>query len=181
MIRINIGRNNGVRRCLVQSSRLASSESKPAAAPPQGIPYSKLTLGVPKEIFPNERRVAVTPAVVQALTKKGFNVAIQENAGAAAEFHNRDYEAAGGKIVDSTKAFTSDIVLKVRVPQIEEIIKFNQGGTLISFLYPVQNKPIIEEMAKRQMTAFGMDCVPRISRAQVFDALSSVSLSQLRC
>jgi len=85
-----------------------------------------------------------------------------------------DYEAAGAKIVDSNAAFQSDIVLKVRQPSTEEAPKFKEGGTLYSFLYPAQNKDLIDELAKQKITAFGMDCVPRISRAQVFDALSSM-------
>ena len=74
----------------------------------------------------------------------------------------------------SKNNFRSDIVLKVRQPSIEEAAKFKEGGTLYSFLYPAQNKELIDEMAKYKLTAFGMDCVPRISRAQVFDALSSM-------
>jgi NAD/NADP transhydrogenase alpha subunit len=74
----------------------------------------------------------------------------------------------------SQNNFRSDIVLKVRQPSIEEAAKFKEGGTLYSFLYPAQNKELIDEMAKYKLTAFGMDCVPRISRAQVFDALSSM-------
>ena len=71
--------------------------------------------------------------------------------------------------------FHSDIVLKVRGPLSEEIDKFRENGTLISFLYPAQNQDIVDQLAQRKMTAFAMDCVPRISRAQVFDALSSMA------
>merc|ERR1719192_162405 len=90
------------------------------------------------------------------------------------KFRNIDYEAAGAKIVDSNAAFQSDIVLKVRQPSKEEAPKFKEGGTLYSFLYPAQNKDLIKALADKKLTAFGMDCVPRISRAQVFDALSSM-------
>jgi len=118
--------------------------------------------------------VALTPAVVSNLCKKGFNINVQDGAGVESQFRNIDYEAAGAKIVDTDAAFKSDIVLKVRQPSHEEASKFREEGTLYSFLYPAQNKDLIDEMAKHKLTAFGMDCVPRISRAQVFDALSSM-------
>ena len=118
--------------------------------------------------------MALTPAVVSNLCKKGFNINVQDGAGVESQFRNIDYEAAGAKIVDSGAAFKSDIVLKVRQPSHEEASKFREEGTLYSFLYPAQNKDLIDEMAKQKLTAFGMDCVPRISRAQVFDALSSM-------
>jgi len=142
---------------------------------PVGIPYSRLTLGVPKEIWQGERRVAVTPAVTQTLVKKGFTVKVEDGAGALSNFRNQDYEASGGKIVDKKGVFDADIVLKLRQPSIQEAASFRDESTLYSFLYPAQNKDLIDALAKRKLTAFGMDCVPRISRAQVFDALSSMS------
>merc|ERR1711935_232697 len=145
-----------------------------AVAPIVGTPYSALTIGVPKESFGGEKRVALVPAVVQTLCKKGFNVNVQDGAGAESQFRNMDYEAAGAKIVDNNAAFQSDIILKVRAPSKEEAPKFKEGGTLYSFLYPAQNKELIDLLAQQKITAFGMDCVPRISRAQVFDALSSM-------
>ncbi len=86
-----------------------------------------------------------------------------------------DFESAGGKVVDKKTAFQSDIVLKVRAPSKEETGLFRDQGTLYSFLYPAQNKDLVEALAKHNLTVFGMDCVPRISRAQVFDALSSMA------
>lgn len=118
--------------------------------------------------------MACVPAVAGNLIKKGFSVNVEENAGAASNFRNQDYEAVGANIVKKKKAFQSDIVLKLRQPSIEEASIFRDEGTLYSFLYPKQNKDLIDALAKRQLTAFGMDCVPRISRAQVFDALSSM-------
>lgn len=141
----------------------------------KGTPYKQLTIGVPKEIFKNERRVAVSPAVTATFVKKGFTVNIEENAGAEAKFSNADYEAAGGKIVDKNKVFDCELLLKVRMPETSEIPLFRDSGTLLSFLYPGQNKEIIDLLAKKKMTVFAMDCVPRISRAQVFDALSSMA------
>merc|ERR1739844_893515 len=104
----------------------------------------------------------------------GFNVNIESNAGALANFRNVDYEAAGGKVVDAKTALAADIVLKLRQPTIAEAGSLKDEATLYSFLYPGQNKDLVEALAKKKITAFGMDCVPRISRAQVFDALSSM-------
>lgn len=86
-----------------------------------------------------------------------------------------DYESSGAKVVDKKAAFQSDIVLKVRAPTNDETGLFRDEGTLYSFLYPAQNKELVEALAKHKLTVFGMDCVPRISRAQVFDALSSMA------
>merc|ERR1711963_1218346 len=157
-----------------RTSRHSLKDAKAAETTIVGTPYSQLSIGVPKETFGGEKRVALTPAVVTNLCKKGFNINIEDGAGTESQFRNIDYETAGAKIVDSNAAFQSDIVLKVRQPSKEEAPKFKEGGTLYSFLYPAQNKDLIDELAKQKITAFGMDCVPRISRAQVFDALSSM-------
>ena len=89
--------------------------------------------------------------------------------------HFLDFESTGAKVVDKNAAFKSDIVLKVRAPTPQETGLFRDEGTLYSFLYPAQNKELVEALAKHKLTVFGMDCVPRISRAQVFDALSSMA------
>jgi len=157
----------------LRTSRRTFKDAK-AAEPAVGIPYSKLTIGVPKESFTGERRVGLTPAVVSTLCKKGFNVNVEDSAGVEAKFRNIDYEASGAKIVDKAGAFKSDLVLKIRAPSISEVAHFKDEGILYSFLYPGQNKDLVDALAKKRLTAFGMDCVPRISRAQVFDALSSM-------
>lgn len=156
------------------SVKLLQKDGKPVEAV-KGIPYKNLTIGIPKERWQNERRVAITPAVTATLTKKGFNVNIEENAGFEAKFRNEDYAAAGAKIVDAKNVYNTDILLKVRNPLEPEIKDLRDASTLISFLYPGQNKQLIDQMAAKKMTAFGMDCIPRISRAQVFDALSSMA------
>lgn len=154
----------------------AAAGAKPKPPPPKGVSYKNLTIGVPKETFNNERRVALVPAVVQNLTKKGFNVVVEENAGVLAKFPNDQYEKAGAKISNVKTVFNSDILLKVRAPDVNEVRNLlKENGNLISFLYPAQNKSLIDEMAKKRATVFAMDCVPRISRAQVFDALSSMA------
>ena len=151
------------------------TKATPETTTPKGIPYSRLTIGVPKESFPNERRVAVTPAVVQTLTKAGFNVLVEEGAGSEAKFSNADYESSGASIKSRNDVFSSDIVLKVRSPSMDEIKLLKEKANLISFLYPAQNQELIDKLAEKQITALAMDCIPRISRAQVFDALSSMA------
>jgi H+-translocating NAD(P) transhydrogenase len=117
----------------------------------------------------------MSPQVTATLVKKGFTINIEKGAGEEAKFRDSDFEAAGGKIVDGNKAWDSDILLKVRQPLENEIPLLRENGTLISFLYPGQNKDLLNELAKKKMNAFAMDCIPRISRAQVFDALSSMA------
>lgn len=143
--------------------------------PPSGTPYSKLTIGVPKESFKNERRVALSPAAVQVLTKAGYNVVVEQDAGSEAKFSNVDYQNSGASITSRNEVFSSDILLKVRAPSMDEVNLLKEGSNLISFLYPAQNKELIDRLAEKKVTALAMDCVPRISRAQVFDALSSMA------
>jgi len=143
--------------------------------------YSNLTIGVPKESYPGERRVAITPQNVALLLKKGFSrILIEQGAGIEAQFTDEAYELAGAHTVDRRHVFSeSDILLKVRALSIEgedsEVEALRDGATVISMLYPMQNKPVVDRIASRNATAFAMDMVPRISRAQVFDALSSMA------
>ncbi|KAF8892517.1 NAD(P) transhydrogenase beta subunit-domain-containing protein [Infundibulicybe gibba] len=156
----------------------SNSPTQKTADTPSGVPYSSLTVGVPREIFPNERRVALTPQNAAALLKKGFNrVLVEKSAGAEAQFLDEQYVAAGATLVSRDALFqSSDILLKVRSPMLgEEVDRIKEGSTSISFLYPVQNKPTIDALASRKVNAFAMDMIPRISRAQVFDALSSMA------
>lgn len=154
--------------------KLLNKDGKPVEAI-RGIPYKKLTIGVPKERWANEKRVAMSPAATAALVKKGFTVQIEKGAGEEAKFRDQDFTDAGAKIVDGNKAWDSDILLKIRQPTEQEIPLLRENSTLISFLYPGQNKDLLNELAKKKINAFAMDCVPRISRAQVFDALSSMA------
>jgi NAD(P) transhydrogenase len=145
---------------------------------PPTTPYSEVTVGVPTEVYPGERRVALTPTNVALLLKKGYKkVIVQRGAGAAAEFPDAAYEKAGGVLVDGASGVWSecDVVLKVRGPSIEEVDHINAKQTIISFLQPAQNKELVQKIAAKQATCFAMDMVPRISRAQVFDALSSMA------
>ncbi|XP_054722453.1 NAD(P) transhydrogenase, mitochondrial-like [Uloborus diversus] len=154
-------------------AKKAEHSSKDATV--QGIPYSKLSVGVPKESWKNERRVSLSPAAAATLVKKGFQVNVEKDAGLESKFSNADYEAVGAKVIDVNSAFQSDITLKVRAPSSSEVGKFREGSTLISFLYPAQNQDLLTALGDRRMTTFAMDCIPRISRAQVFDALSSMA------
>ncbi|KAH7913737.1 NAD(P) transhydrogenase beta subunit-domain-containing protein [Hygrophoropsis aurantiaca] len=143
-----------------------------------GIPYASLTVGAPRETYPDERRVSLTPQNVALLKKKGFaNVLVERNAGAQAQFLDEEYIAAGATIVSREELFSkTDIMLKVRPPsQEEEAKQMKEGSTVISFLYPAQNKATVEALASRKVNAFAMDMIPRISRAQTFDALSSMA------
>ncbi|KAL3472522.1 NAD(P) transhydrogenase beta subunit-domain-containing protein [Aspergillus californicus] len=160
------------------SRTYANSASAPSTV--TVVPYSSLTVGVPRETFQNERRVALTPQNVAVLLKKGFSrVLVERGAGEGAQFLDQAYEAAGATLVDQTTVWSqSNIILKVRGLQdgtFNEIEAMNQGSTVISFLYPAQNKQLVDKIAARGVTSFAMDMVPRISRAQVFDALSSMA------
>jgi NAD(P) transhydrogenase len=125
--------------------------------------------------------VALTPQNVTLLLKKGFSrVLVERGAGEQAQIHDQAYEQAGATLVNRAAVWSeSNIVLKVRSPRqegpIDEVEALRQGSTLISFLYPAQNKLLVEAIASRGVTAFAMDMIPRISRAQTFDALSSMA------
>lgn len=136
-----------------------------------------LTIGVPRELFAGEKRVASVPEVIEKLIKLGFAVTVETGAGAAANFDDEAYRTAGAQIADSAATLwaTSDIVFKVRAPLTEEISLIKAGTTLVSFIWPAQNPELMRELAARQITVLAMDSVPRISRAQKMDALSSMA------
>ncbi len=142
-----------------------------------------MKLAVPKECRPGERRVAVTPENVARLIKMGFAVAVEHDAGAAASFGDDDYVAAGAEMVADTRAIwhAGDIILKVQPPAVHPVLNVHEadlireGGTLISFLYPGKNKDIVDRLAARKATAIAVDQIPRITRAQKMDALSSMA------
>lgn len=145
---------------------------------PPTTPYDKLCVGVPKEVYPGERRVAVTPANVAVLLKKGYSkIIVERGAGAEAEFLDDAYTKAGATLVDGPQNVWSqaDIVLKVRGPSMQEVDSIKEGQTIISLLQPAQNKELVQKIAEKKATSFAMDMIPRISRAQVFDALSSMA------
>ncbi len=136
-----------------------------------------MRIGIPKELHDGERRVATTPEVAAQLQKLGFTVAVETGAGAAANFTDDAYAAAGGTIVPTARELwtTSDIVMKVRGPQPQEVELLKAGQTLISFLWPAQNPELLTTLSAKGVTTLAMDMVPRISRAQKMDALSSMA------
>ncbi len=141
-----------------------------------------MKIGIPKEVRPGERRVAITPETVGRLLKLGFEVAIESGAGAGASFEDAAYAAAGVTVEpDAAKIWsTSDIVLKVQPPDKRadgrhEADMIREASTLVSFLWPAKSKELIDRLAKRKATVLAMDQIPRITRAQKFDALSSMA------
>jgi NAD(P) transhydrogenase subunit alpha len=135
-----------------------------------------MRIGVPRELYAGEKRVATTPDVASQLIKLGFDVAVESNAGAAANYSDSSYEAAGCSVATVDEIWNdSDIVLKVRGPDKEESMRLKSGQTLISFLWPAQNPELLQQLTTRGVTAMAMDSIPRISRAQKVDALSSMA------
>jgi NAD(P) transhydrogenase subunit alpha len=141
-----------------------------------------MKVGIPKEIRPGERRVAATPDTVTRLRKLGFDVVVESGAGVGASFDDAAYTASGAAIAtDSREVWaTSDVVLKVQPPEAptdgtHEAELLREGGTLVSFIWPAKNKELLERLAARKATVLGMDQVPRITRAQKIDALSSMA------
>jgi H+-translocating NAD(P) transhydrogenase subunit alpha len=133
-----------------------------------------VNVAVPKEIAPGERRVALVPDVVKKLTAGGFDVAIEASAGAGASFSDREYEEAGATIVSSRdELFAADCVVKVQKPTAEEIELLREGSILIAFLQPLTDREGIERLGRRGVIGFALESVPRITRAQPMDALSS--------
>jgi len=134
-------------------------------------------IGIPAEVLAGERRVATVPEVVEKLIKLGFAVAVEGGAGAAASFDDDAYRAAGAEVVDGAAALwaKADIVFKVRAPSDDEIGLMREGTTLVSFVWPAQNPELMQRLAAKKATVLAMDSVPRISRAQKLDALSSMA------
>jgi len=142
-----------------------------------------MRIGVPKEIDVGEKRVALTPEVATQLQKLGFSVALESRAGEAASYDDELYRQVGVDIVEDPRELwtSSDIIIKVRPPKEHPEQGFygvellGKGQTLISFLYPAQNPELLQELSENGVTALAMDSVPRISRAQKMDALSSMA------
>ena len=142
-----------------------------------------MKIGIPKEVHPGEKRVAATPDTVEQIIKLGFTVAIEAGAGELAQFSDDSYREAGAAVLPDARALwaQSDIVLKVRAPEpnprlgVHEAELLRDGSTLLSFIWPAQNADLLERLKARHATVIAMDAVPRISRAQKLDALSSMA------
>lgn len=136
-----------------------------------------MKIGVPKETYAGEKRVATTPEVINWLQKLGYSVTVEAGAGAKANFSDAAYSEAGAEIATDTKALwdSSDIIFKVRAPDDNEVELLHDGQTLISFIWPAQNEPLMQKLSSKNVNILAMDSVPRISRAQKMDALSSMA------
>ena len=142
-----------------------------------------MLIGVPKEIHSEEQRISVTPDSAERLQKLGYDVLVESGAGVAAQFVDDAYREAGAEVVDEARDLwrRADIVLKVRGPEphpalgLHESELLKEGGHLISFIWPAQNPDLIERLGARNATVLAMDAIPRISRAQKCDALSSMA------
>ena len=133
-----------------------------------------MKVSIPKEKNDFERRVSVTPDVVQSLIKSGFEVYVEKDAGLNSYFSNDAYEKAGAKILSDTTIYSdADVVLKVNAPSPSEISLMKKGSVLISMMYAATNPEVVEACAKAGVNSFSMDAIPRISRAQKMDVLSS--------
>src|SRR5688572_15039410 len=131
-------------------------------------------IGVPRETAAGEKRVATVPDVAEKLIKLGFRVAVQSGAGEGANFSDDAYRGSGAEIVGDVWA-SADILFKVRAPSMPEVELLRPGTTLVSFLWPAQNPELLRALAEKKATVLAMDSVPRISRAQKLDALSSMA------
>ena len=137
-----------------------------------------LLIGVPKETFAGEKRVATVPEVVVKLVKLGFAVAVESSAGEAAHFSDDDYRAAGAEVLPSATDLwaRADIVFKVRPPTLDEVGLMREGATLIGFVWPAQNPELMQALQAKRATVLAIDCLPRqLSRAQKMDALTSMA------
>jgi NAD(P) transhydrogenase subunit alpha len=137
-----------------------------------------LQIGVPREVYPGEKRVATVPDVVRKLIKLGFRVAVESGAGAADNFDDDAYREAGAEVVPTAAELwsRSDIVFKVRPPTTAEVALMREGGMLVDFIWPAQNPELMQQLAAKKATVLAIDALPRqLSRAQKMDALTSMA------
>ncbi|MFZ2392175.1 MAG: NAD(P)(+) transhydrogenase (Re/Si-specific) subunit alpha, partial [Rhodoferax sp.] len=152
------------------------SPDKSVVSSPPSSAQTAQRIGVPREVFPGEKRVATVPEVVEKLIKLGFSVAVESGAGDAANCSDDTYRAAGATVVDSAAALWSgsDIVFKVRPPSADEVALMREGQVLIGFIWPAQNPDLMQQLAAKKVTVLAIDALPRmLSRAQKMDALTS--------
>mmetsp|Transcript_19982 Transcript_19982/g.35616 ORF Transcript_19982/g.35616 Transcript_19982/m.35616 type:complete len:1034 (-) Transcript_19982:32-3133(-) len=143
-------------------------------------PRTNMVVGVPREIHTDERRVALCPANVKALQTKGYRVIVEVGAGEDAGFPDSMYIEVGARVVDKETVFGADIVMKVRAPEEygdaqHEAQLLKAGAVLICLIHPAQNKPLLDLLQQRHVTTFAVDCIPRLTRSQVYDVLSSMA------
>ena len=134
-----------------------------------------MRIGVPRETKARETRVAATPATVTKLIALGYDVVVETGAGAASSFPDDAYAGAGAGVGTGEEAWQADVVLRVNAPAVEEISRLRDGSTLVSMVSPALNPDLVDALAARPITVLAMDAVPRISRAQSMDVLSSMA------
>ena len=134
-----------------------------------------MKIGVVKESLAGETRVAGTPATLAQLVKLGYDVAVESSAGELSSFADSAYVEVGASVVPGDEAWGADVVLKVNAPTSAEIDRLADGATLISLISPALNEALVDELSQRNLTVLAMDAVPRISRAQSMDVLSSMA------
>ncbi|WP_257297068.1 Re/Si-specific NAD(P)(+) transhydrogenase subunit alpha [Endozoicomonas sp. YOMI1] len=134
-----------------------------------------MRIGIPGEVQENENRVAATPDTVGKLQKLGFDVVVERGAGVKASFEDEAFTQAGARAVDRDEVWNSDIILKVNAPIDDEIALLKDGATLASFIWPAQNEALMNKLSQRNVNILAMDSVPRLSRSQSLDALSSMA------
>lgn len=136
-----------------------------------------MKVGIPREILPEELRVAATPKTVQRLIKQGFDVYIESGAGIKSNYSDEAFEGAGAKILATAAELyqTADILLKVQAMTMDEVDLMHEGQVSLSYLWPAQNQDLLKKLAEKKVNAIAMDSIPRISRAQKMDVLSSMA------
>lgn len=134
-----------------------------------------MRIGVPKESRPGERLVAATPATVAQLAKLGYEVVVERDAGAGASFPDTAYAEAGAAVADAAEVWASDVVTAVNAPSAAEVAALTPGATVVSMMAPSAHPELVESLAARGVSALALDAVPRISRAQALDVLSTMS------
>ncbi|RSK26087.1 Re/Si-specific NAD(P)(+) transhydrogenase subunit alpha [Bacillus sp. HMF5848] len=134
-----------------------------------------MRIGIPKESLTGETRVAAIPKTVEQLKKLGFEVAVESGAGERASFTDEQYTNAGASCLNAEKVWQSDVIYKINPPNEEEVARMKKGTTLVSLIEPAQNKKLMERLNEKNINVLAMDMVPRISRAQSVDVLSSMA------
>jgi len=134
-----------------------------------------MIIGIPKESLKGENRVAGSPSSISALFKLGFMVQVQKTAGGKASFTDEDYIHAGADLVVKKKCWQSDIIFKVNPPTLDEVALMNDGATLVSFIAPAQSPELLAALSEKSITTLAMEMVPRMTRSQSMDALSSMA------
>ena len=136
-----------------------------------------MNLSIPKESLPSEKRVAISPDNVASFVKLGYEVRIESGAGELSNFTDSAFEEAGARIIETKEELwnQADLLVKLNPPSLEEAKLVREGSNLISFAYPARNRELLEALGQRKINFLAMDCVPRISRAQSMDALSSMA------